>query len=132
MFSSSMTMRRCAGAPVRRVLTLFLERAGCIVSAVDSVVAAMEMLAGGLRPNLLVTDHAMPGLSGADLLRFAHVRLPGLPALLVTGYDEVTEQEALPPSASVLLKPFQRGEFIAQVGALLAGRDECAPQSQAA
>jgi PAS domain S-box-containing protein len=120
-------------APVRRMLTLFLERAGCTVAAVDSAVAALEMLSAGLRPDLLVTDHAMPGLSGADLLRFAHARLPGLPALLVTGYDEVTERETLPPSAHVLLKPFQRGDFIAEVGALLAeGEASSAPERAAA
>ncbi len=110
-------------APVRRMLTLFLERAGCTVSAVDSAAAALETLATGLRPDVLVTDHAMPGLSGAELLRLAAARLPGLPGLLVTGYDEVTERETLPPSTHVLLKPFQRGAFIAQVGALLAAND---------
>ncbi len=107
-------------APVRRMLTLFLERAGHTVSAVDSATAALEAIAAGLRPDVLVTDHAMPGLSGAELLRLAAERAPGLPGLLVTGYDEVTEREALPPNTQVLLKPFQRGAFIAQVGLLLA------------
>ena len=108
-------------APVSRMLTLFLQRAGCTVSTADSGTAAMEMLDSGLRPDLVVTDHAMPGLSGADLLRLAHERLPGMPGLLVTGYDEVTEREALPPGVHILLKPFQRVAFIAQVSALLAG-----------
>jgi PAS domain S-box-containing protein len=119
-------------APVRRMLTMFLERAGCTVSAVDSAAAALETLGAGLRPDLLVTDHAMPGLSGAELLRLAAIRLPGLPGLLVTGYDEVTEREALPPSAHVLLKPFQRGAFIAQVGALLAENAAVAPRGEMA
>lgn len=118
-------------APVRRLLTLFLERAGCTVSAVDSATAAMETLGAGLRPDVLVTDHAMPGLSGAELLRLAAARLPGVPGLLVTGYDEVTERETLPPSAHVLLKPFQRGAFVAQVGALLAERKAAAPRVEA-
>ncbi len=107
-------------APVRRMLTLFLERAGHTVSAVDSASAALEALGAGLRPDVLVTDHAMPGLSGAELLWLAAERAPGLPGLLVTGYDEVTQREALPPNTQVLLKPFQRGAFIAQVGILLA------------
>ena len=106
-------------APVRRMLTMFLERAGCIVSAVDSAATALERLACGLRPDLLVTDHAMPGLSGAELLRRTRTSLPSLPGLLITGYDEVTEREALPPGTHVLLKPFQRAELVAQVGALL-------------
>ena len=107
-------------APVRRMLALFLERAGHTVSAVDSAAAALETLAGGLRPDLLVTDHAMPGLSGAELLRLAAARLPGLPGLLVTGYDEVTERESMPAGTHVLLKPFRREAFIAQVGIMLA------------
>jgi CheY-like chemotaxis protein len=119
-------------APVRRMLALFLERAGYVVSAADSAGAALEMLAAGLRPDLVVTDHAMPGLSGAELLRLAHARLPHLPALLVTGYDEVTEREALPAGVHVLLKPFQRGELITQVGALLAESDARTPMAAAA
>lgn len=118
-------------ALTRRILTLFLKRAGYTVSAMNCAAEALEVLDEGLRPDLVITDHAMPGLSGAELLWSVQARLPGLRGLLITGYDEAAVREALPPGALFLLKPFLRAEFIAKIGALFVRSAPSAPRAAA-
>ena len=52
----------------RGVIRAVLQHAGASVTAVDSVPAALEQVAGS-RFNVLLTDVAMPGLNGHDLAR---------------------------------------------------------------
>jgi PAS domain S-box-containing protein len=56
--------------------------------------------------DLLVTDYAMPLLSGADLLRKMRDICPGVPALIITGYAEPDMIQGLPQDVQTLLKPF--------------------------
>ena len=66
--------------------------------------------------DLLVTDHLMPGMSGADLVRAARRLRPGLPALVVSGYAEV---EGIAPDLPRLAKPFRAAELAERVAALM-------------
>jgi CheY-like chemotaxis protein len=72
--------------------------------------AAMALAAGGLRPDLLVTDQLMPGLSGTDLALRLRERLPALPVLIVSGYADL---ESLSPAFPHLSKPFRQAELAA-------------------
>jgi CheY-like chemotaxis protein len=66
--------------------------------------------------DLLVTDYAMPGMTGAELATQVRERWPGLPILLLTGYaDPATRNEDYP----VLRKPFRQNELARQVAAVL-------------
>jgi PAS domain S-box-containing protein len=56
--------------------------------------------------DLLVTDYAMPLLSGADFLREAREVCPDVPALIITGYAEPDMIQGLPKGVHTLLKPF--------------------------
>jgi PAS domain S-box-containing protein len=56
--------------------------------------------------DLLVTDYAMPLLSGADFLREARRLCPSVPALIITGYAEAGMIQDLPKGVETLLKPF--------------------------
>lgn len=74
---------------VRDVLAETLSDAGHSLVCAEGPAEALRHLRGGERPDLLVTDFAMPGgMTGLDLLRAVRDILPGLPALLVTGYAE--------------------------------------------
>lgn len=106
---------------MRRLLVAFLERAGHRVIALNSASEAFLRMQDGLRPDLLITDLALPGLSGMALLRRATTLCPGLPALLITGYDEIAARSRLPYGTRVLVKPFSRAAFLAQVSTLTAG-----------
>jgi len=74
---------------VRDVLAETLSDAGHSLVCAEGPAEALRHLREGERPDLLVTDFAMPGgMTGLDLLRAVRGILPGLPALLVTGYAE--------------------------------------------
>ena len=61
---------------------------------------------GGCRCDLLISDYAMPNLSGTDFLRQARTLCPDVPALIVTGYADLDEIGNPPENVEILLKPF--------------------------
>jgi YesN/AraC family two-component response regulator len=67
-------------------------------------------LIGGVRPDILITDHLMPGANGADLARVVRERFPGLPVLIVSGY---AEGDHLAPDLPRLTKPFREADLAA-------------------
>ncbi|WP_166037421.1 response regulator [Sphingosinicella sp. YJ22] len=56
--------------------------------------------------DLLVSDYAMPKLSGAELIRQARERMPGLPAIIITGYADTESIGERPANVAILPKPF--------------------------
>ena len=91
---------------VREVTRQILARAGYRVVTADSGESALDYFdTGGSRPDLVLTDVVMPGISGVELARALRARDPGIRILLMTGYSEpaaggVGEIEA------VIRKPF--------------------------
>ena len=83
-------------APLRRLAEQVLRREGMEVRSAGDGEEALDLLAGGFAPDILVSDIAMPGMDGMTLLREMRRRLPSLPAVLVSGYSErLMEREAL-------------------------------------
>jgi signal transduction histidine kinase/ActR/RegA family two-component response regulator len=50
---------------------------------------ALELLGSGLKVDVVLTDHAMPMMTGLQLAECIHSRFPGLPIILATGYAEL-------------------------------------------
>jgi CheY-like chemotaxis protein len=50
---------------------------------------ALELLGSGLKVDVVLTDHAMPSMTGLQLAECIHSRYPGLPIILATGYAEL-------------------------------------------
>lgn len=69
--------------------TAMLEEFGHRVTAVSSAHQALTLLRTTDPFDVLVTDHAMPQMTGADLAAAAAQMRPGLPVLLVSGYAEL-------------------------------------------
>ena len=67
--------------------------------------------------DLLVTDYAMPGLSGLELIDAVRLRKPQMPILMVTGYADTGQEAADVPR---LQKPFLPAELVDRVQALIA------------
>lgn len=68
--------------------------------------------------DMVVTDLAMPGMNGAELMEhFIRVR-PSVPIIVITGYIEPARVHALEGSAAraVLHKPVVRAELAAVIG----------------
>ena len=70
----------------------------------------------------LVTDYAMPGMTGIELAEAARRLRPGLPVLLTTGYAELTEDTA--QHYARLEKPYREDQLIACLAELLAPATE--------
>jgi PAS domain S-box-containing protein len=71
---------------------------------------ALRLLDEGLQPDLIVTDHLMPRMSGTELARAVRKALPALPVLIVSGYAEVA---AVAPDMPLLTKPFHMSDLAA-------------------
>jgi PAS domain S-box-containing protein len=56
--------------------------------------------------DMLITDYAMPYLSGTDFLREARELCPDVPALIITGYADASTITDRPDDVEILLKPF--------------------------
>jgi CheY-like chemotaxis protein len=69
----------------------------------------------GLAPDIVITDHLMPGMTGADLARWLNGIQPSLPVLLISGYAEV---EDLAPDLPRLPKPFRQNDLAAALARL--------------
>jgi PAS domain S-box-containing protein len=81
---------------------------------------ALQILGSGQRIDALITDYAMPGMTGVELADRARELHPGLPILLATGYADL-------PSGTTtdlprLAKPYQQTELATQISRLLTGR----------
>jgi PAS domain S-box-containing protein len=92
---------------VRSTTAAVLEDAGHKVAEADNGAEALALLKKrGSRFDLLISDYAMPHLSGTDFLREARALCPGVPALLITGYAEADMIRDKPEGVETLLKPF--------------------------
>ncbi len=54
-----------------------------------SAAEALAKLASGIEVDLVITDHAMPAMTGLQLAACIQDRFPGLPIILATGYAEL-------------------------------------------
>jgi signal transduction histidine kinase/ActR/RegA family two-component response regulator len=67
------------------------------------------------RPDLMITDYLMPGITGAELVQRARLDFPGLPMIIATGYADMKAIEQVIGDDTVLRKPFQLAELAACV-----------------
>jgi PAS domain S-box-containing protein len=81
----------------------------------SSAEEALRLLDRGLNPDIVVTDHLMPGMSGTDLVRLLRKDRPGIMFLVVSGYAETF---GLTPDLPRLTKPFRSAELAAAIAAL--------------
>jgi CheY-like chemotaxis protein len=91
---------------VREVAVSSLESCGYHLLAAENGLAALDVLAGPERVDLLLVDMAMPGMNGVEVIRRARERYPRLRALLVSGYADIA---AFSPAEGdlVLQKPYR-------------------------
>ncbi len=100
---------------VRSITADMLEEFGYEVREANSAEAALALVTAGLSPDLLVSDHLMPGMSGVELALELRKSKPDLPVLIVSGYADV---EGLTPGLPRLVKPFRSAELAASLSAL--------------
>jgi CheY-like chemotaxis protein len=100
---------------IRVIAMDMLAELGFEVRGADSAEAALRALDDGLQPDLLITDHLMPGMTGVDLAGAVRARLPATKVLIVSGFAEA---EGLDPALPRLTKPFVQAELAAALAQL--------------
>jgi two-component system cell cycle sensor histidine kinase/response regulator CckA len=95
-----------------------LEGAGHEVRVAEDAEAALDAIAGGFVPDVVVSDVTMPGdMDGIGLVRALRAERPALPVILVSGYSEGTVGEGLSGlGIRFLEKPFRMAELVTAVG----------------
>ena len=71
------------------------------------------------KPDLVIVDFLMPGLSGAEVARRIRAKLPKQPILFVSGYSETDAVKRTAPDAPLLTKPFRADALAKAVRAAL-------------
>jgi len=89
---------------VRNSATAMLEDLGHRVFPAASAEEALSLLAQRPEVQLLITDHAMPKMTGAELVEVVRQRYAGLPVILATGRAELPTDYAV--TVPRLAKPF--------------------------
>ena len=99
-----------------------LEDLGHQVIEAHSAKEALRLLEGGLAADLLITDHAMPGMTGIELAREVRRQYPQLPILLATGFADLEGSEVV--DVARLAKPYTQAQLATEIAHLLPdGRD---------
>jgi two-component system cell cycle sensor histidine kinase/response regulator CckA len=102
----------------RRSLTRMLEARGFEVEVVGSGEQALRALSGSLHVDAVLSDVAMPGLTGPVLAeRLRDVR-PGLPVVLLTGYG-ADLLDGLPEDVPLLAKPLVIDDLVDTLSGIL-------------
>jgi CheY-like chemotaxis protein len=86
---------------------------GYEVVEASSAEEALQLVEQGLQPDVVITDHLMPGMTGADLARALRKR--HLPVLIISGYSDVDE---IAPDLQRLSKPFRQADIAVALAAL--------------
>lgn len=101
---------------VRRAMEMTLQGLGHRVLAAPDGAAALEILSGPEDIDGLITDYAMEGMNGVELIQKARSLRPHLPVMLITGYADLTEDM---DDIAVLHKPFQVADLLSNLHTLL-------------
>jgi CheY-like chemotaxis protein len=104
-----------------------LKRAGYFVVAALNPARALEQIQSGdlaEEIGLVITDHLMPGMSGADFVRSLRQTHPKLPVLVISGLEEA-EDEYAGLDVTFRMKPLLPDNLLETVRHLVAegGRD---------
>jgi CheY-like chemotaxis protein len=100
---------------IRMLVGRWLGTAGYRVIDAPTARHAVEIMTDASHVvDLLVTDLAMPGMDGRQLIAWTHQARPGLPILCMTGHAE-----DVPRGLRVLDKPFRGPQFLEAVRAAL-------------
>ena len=122
-------------APVSRILVVdddalitmntvdMIEDLGHQVVEAYSGKEALAILAADARIDALITDYAMPGMSGVELALQARVIRPNLPVLLATGYADLPNGTTT--DLPRLAKPYQQRDLAQQLARLLGNSAPC-------
>jgi signal transduction histidine kinase len=95
-----------------------LEDLGHVAVEARSANAALAVLRAETNFDLVVTDQAMPGMTGLELAAAIRRSWPALPVIIATGYAELMDQ--VDPNLPRLLKPYRQQDLAELIASLVA------------
>lgn len=99
---------------VRMTTAEMLRELGYEVIEAGSAEEAIRLVAKGLRVDLVISDHLMTGMTGADLARLLRSRWSKTPFLLMSGAEGAA---SVAPDLICLSKPFRKADLQAAIAA---------------
>ncbi|WP_448203269.1 response regulator [Azospirillum sp. sgz302134] len=103
---------------VRMATATVLEQAGFHIMEASSGPEALEVLGRAPDVDLVLTDYAMPGMTGLELIRELRATWPDLPVLMVTGYAEIPKAAAV-EGLVIIQKPYMADDLVQRIQAAL-------------
>jgi len=114
-------------APLRKLISAILSAAGYRVMEAASGEEALALAAAAKPLELLLSDVAMPNMSGPELVSRLRSGRPDLAVLYMSGYDRgPIGRKALEGGTGILAKPFTPRELLTRISDLLEARRKCA------
>ena len=101
--------------------TAMLEDLGHRVLAAATANEALRLADEHADIDLVISDHAMPNVTGAQLARTLRARFPNLPVIIATGYTELPDD--IPIDVTRLSKPFSQYELKVAVSVAVRSTD---------
>jgi PAS domain S-box-containing protein len=89
------------------------------VTPAGKALDALARLRTGGDYDLVITDQAMPGMTGTELLAVVKSTRPTLATIVATGYAEMESSTPLPPAVIKLAKPFGQHDLALAIEAAL-------------
>jgi signal transduction histidine kinase len=105
---------------VRTTTAGMLEELGHVVRQAPEGQEALAQLDGNGRCDLLITDYAMPNMSGTELVREARKLKPGLRSMIMTGYADNDALAGNIDGIAILSKPFSIEKLAQAIGSVVA------------
>lgn len=102
---------------VREATTEMLLDLGFHVQSFSSAPAALAVLGTVETPDLIVSDHVMPQMTGSQFLSQVRQAYPAARVLLISGY---AEESGIDPSIARLTKPFVKADLATAIAGLRA------------
>jgi CheY-like chemotaxis protein len=96
---------------------VMLEDLGHIAIEANSGKRALEIIDAGQEIDLMMTDQAMPGMTGVQLAEIVRSKRPNLPVLLATGYADLPASKLA--NLPRLSKPYRQAQLQAEIEKLL-------------
>ena len=90
---------------------------GHTVIEVCSGARALETLRSGAQIALVITDHAMPGMTGLQLAKQIQENWPSMPVILASGYADLPDDTVL--NLPRLAKPYRQEQLASLINQLL-------------
>jgi signal transduction histidine kinase/ActR/RegA family two-component response regulator len=99
-----------------------LDDLGHAVVEASSAATALEILRSGTKVDLVVTDHAMPNMTGLELACVIREQWPWIPVIIASGYADLLTTTNIPFRR--LAKPYHQSELASCMAIVFEEKDE--------